>query len=138
MIERTRIHEGMSVRSSDGRKVGRISNCSERSFIVEKGFFFVTDYTAGYEDVADVSRDEVTLSCPRDEIAHASHASLRVGGLGESITLGIGGYVLPEQLSFSDDDTDILRRDRWHADHSMKQQRTNAPTYGDEGGGGLL
>ena len=91
MIDRNQVHEGMVVRSSDGKKLGRVLACEEESFIVEKGFFFSTDYVARYDDVTQVSGDEIRLSRAQKELTHREHVFMREGGLGESFTLGMGG-----------------------------------------------
>jgi hypothetical protein len=90
VIDRNQVREGMLVRSSDGKKLGRVLACAEGKFIVEKGFFFATDYIARYDDVTEVSDDEIRLSRPREGLAHHDHAVAHEGGLGESITLGWG------------------------------------------------
>lgn len=145
MIDRKRIHEGMIVRSSDGKKVGRVSNCDKGGFVVEKGFFFVTDCTPAYEDVADVSGDRVVLSYPLDKVAYRTRVLQLGGGLSESVTFGMAGYILPAHLSLREDNTDEPRGEKSdrHLDPangygSIDRRGTNAPTFGDEGGGGLL
>jgi uncharacterized protein (TIGR02271 family) len=55
------VHEGMTVRSADGEKLGKVVACEESLFVVEKGFFFPKDYVARYEQVADVGDGEVRL-----------------------------------------------------------------------------
>ncbi len=116
MIDRNQVHEGMVVRGSNGEKVGRVLSCMEGSFVVEKGFLLVTDYAARYDDVAAISGDTIQLSRPREELAHSERAPSRGGGPGESITFGMSGDVATSQPS---------RGVVW-------------PSYGDEGGGGLL
>ncbi len=97
MIDQSQVHEGMVVRGSDGKKLGRIISRTDGGFVVEKGFFLVTDYATRYDDVANISRDTIQLSRPRKEFAHGA-------------------------LQPSMGDTRGLV---W-------------PSYGDEGGGGLL
>jgi hypothetical protein len=91
VIDRNQVHEGMVVRSSDGKKLGRVMACEEESFIVEKGFFFSTDYVARYDDVTQTSGDEIRLSRAQKELTHRERVFMREGGLGESFTLGMGG-----------------------------------------------
>jgi hypothetical protein len=97
VIDRNQIHEGMVVRGSQGKKLGRVVSCTEGSFVVEKGFFLVTDHAAGYGDVAEISGDTIQLSRPWEEFAHSE----RTPSIGHE-----RGVV-------------------W-------------PSYGDEGGGGVL
>ncbi len=63
---RSSIREGMTVFSSDGEKLGKVLSCGTASFTVEKGFFFRKDYAARYEDVADVTGDEIRLGMSKD------------------------------------------------------------------------
>jgi uncharacterized protein (TIGR02271 family) len=51
----------MTVRSTDGEKLGKVIACEADRFFIEKGFFFPKDYLARYEDVVTVSGDDVLL-----------------------------------------------------------------------------
>ncbi len=97
MIDLTLVHEGMVVRGSNGKQLGRVLSRTQGGFVVEKGFFLVTDYAARYDDVAEISGDTIRLSQPREEFAH--------------------GALQPPK----GDTRGVV----W-------------PSYGDEGGGGLL
>jgi hypothetical protein len=97
VIDRSQVHEGMVVRGSDGKTLGRVLSRTDGGFVVEKRFLFVTDYATRYDDVADISGDTIQLSRPREEFAH--------------------GALLPSRGD--------ARGVVW-------------PSYGDEGGGGLL
>lgn len=88
MVPRDEIHAGMKVRSSDGKRLGRVVLCNEGNFIVEKGLFSRVDYVARYDDVAAVAGEEVSLSRRRSEIA--SVRSDAMGG-GEGATWGHEG-----------------------------------------------
>ena len=59
MFDRNQIHKGMVVRSSEGKRLGRVLTADERAFTVEKGFVRTTDYVAHYEDVKDVLGEEI-------------------------------------------------------------------------------
>ncbi len=147
MVDRSQILEGMVVRSSDGRELGRVLACGDRSFVVEKGLYFPTDYVARYDDVADVSRGEIRLSRRHEELAQGERASEREGALGESFTFGLGtGFDAPPGGAWGrgEEDED-RRRDEVRGDEREAEARRNLadpgwvpPTYGDEGGGGLL
>jgi uncharacterized protein (TIGR02271 family) len=71
-MENRGVQQGMVVRSSDGEKLGKVVQCSESFFLVEKGFFFPKDYVARYDQVTDIRDGEVLLS--------ATAASLREAG----------------------------------------------------------
>jgi hypothetical protein len=96
VIDRDQVHQGMLVRGSNGKKLGRVVRCTEGGFVVEKGFLWATDYAARYGDVAEVSAETIQLSRPRPEFAYSERQP----------SMGERGVV-------------------W-------------PSYGDEGGGGLL
>ncbi len=146
MIDRNQVHEGMLVRSSDGKKVGRVLACAEGSFIVEKGFFFVNDYVAHYEDVTDISGDEIRLSRPQEGLVHGERAFTREGALGESFTVGMGVATSPrEPWARAEEEEEEARRGTMRGDEEEAGPKYNLgehpgavpPSYGDEGGGGL-
>lgn len=80
MFDRSEIHEGMTVRSIDGHKLGRIVDITDEEFIVEKGFFRRRDFAVRLSDVREVTHGEVFLqhgqdslfSAPR-EVPHQPH-----------------------------------------------------------------
>jgi uncharacterized protein (TIGR02271 family) len=60
MKPRVTIQEGMTVRGTDGEKLGRVKSINDDgSFIVEKGLFFREDYPASLANVIAVRGDEV-------------------------------------------------------------------------------
>jgi len=148
VIDRNQVHEGMVVRSSDGKKLGRVLACEEGRFVVEKGFFFATDYIARYDDVTDISGDEIRLSQPQEKLTHGEHAFPREGGLGESFTLGMGGGLSTSSREpwarAEEEEEEASRSSRARRDEGEAGPKYNLgggsvpPSYGDEGGGGLL
>lgn len=146
MIDRNQVHEGMVVRSSDGKKLGRVLACEEGRFVVEKGFYFATDYIARYDDVADISGDEIWLSQPQEKLTHGEHAFAREGGLGESFTLGMGGGLGTSSREpwarAEEEEAEASRGTRGDEDEAGPKYHLGGgsvpPSYGDEGGGGLL
>ncbi len=145
MIERGQIHEGMTVRSSDGRRLGRVLACQESTFLVEKGFYFATDYVARYDEVADVSGDEVRLSRNEEALAHGERAFKREGGLGESFTYGGGIETSPmAPRALAEDEAEARRgsvredEDERPTSYRLGGRDTLPQCWGDEGGGGLL
>ena len=149
MIDRDQVHEGMAVRSADGKKLGRVLVCKEGTFIVEKGFFFATDYVARYEDVADIAGDEIRLSRPHEGLVHGERTFTREGGLGESFTLGVGSgldTLQGEPWARAEEEEEEARRGSVRGDGQEAGPRYDLGgrpgaiplTYGDEGGGGLL
>ena len=59
----------MTVYTSDGEKLGKVLQCEAETFIIEKGFFFPKDYIARYDDIADVTNDEIRLTRAKDAFA---------------------------------------------------------------------
>ncbi len=62
------VTEGMKVRTADGEKLGRVVLTGERTFQIEKGYFFPKEYVARYDDVQGVEEDTVVLAMTRDEL----------------------------------------------------------------------
>jgi uncharacterized protein (TIGR02271 family) len=58
---------GMTVRGSDGDKVGKIVEVSPNYVVVEKGFFFPSDHYIPTSAISSVGDDEVFLSVTKDE-----------------------------------------------------------------------
>jgi hypothetical protein len=71
MFERSEIHQGMTVRSIDGHKLGRIVDITDEEFIVEKGFFRRRDFAVRLADVREVAHGEVFLHHGRDSLFSA-------------------------------------------------------------------
>ncbi len=79
MVEKAMVHEGMRVRTSDGKNLGYVLTCEEGDFIVQRHSFSTTDYVAQYEDVADVSGGEVVLSRSRNQLVRYDPKDARSG-----------------------------------------------------------
>jgi uncharacterized protein (TIGR02271 family) len=62
------IREGMTVRSSDGEKLGKVISIGPDMFTIEKGFLFKRDYVAGKDEVRSIADDEVWLLASRQEL----------------------------------------------------------------------
>lgn len=83
------IREGMTVRSSDGEKLGKVIRCDQDAFIIEKGFFFPKDYIVRY-DQASVRGDEVLLALDASSLREAGDAErsgreTRASGMGTQV-----------------------------------------------------
>jgi hypothetical protein len=59
--------EGMNVYGADGGKVGSIVTLNPRAFVVEKGFFFPTDYAIPLAAVGRVDADGVWLTVSKED-----------------------------------------------------------------------
>ncbi len=135
-METRGIREGMTVRSSDGRKLGKVIRCGADEFIIEKGFFFPKDYVARY-DQASVSGDEVTLSLPASslrEVGGADDVRARVesaGGMGTHLgtyaggesDLGGGGRVVGE--------SEDVRREERRAEGDVRREGVKVDEEGE-------
>ena len=66
LTDRSLIREGMTVFSSDGEKLGKVLSCEASTFTIEKGFFFPKDYVARYDDIADVTGDDIRLAMTKE------------------------------------------------------------------------
>ncbi|NOK21905.1 YsnF/AvaK domain-containing protein [Corallococcus carmarthensis] len=86
MIKRNDIKEGMTVRSSDGEKLGKVFAVSEGEFHIEKGMFFPKDYLVRYVEVSDIRNGEIYLNHGREALSGLADA----GGIVEGRTGGVG------------------------------------------------
>ena len=70
MVEkmRSRVSEGMPVKTADGAKVGKVVLCQPGGFVVEKGFLSPKDLFVPYERIGNVGDGEVVLSVTRAEL----------------------------------------------------------------------
>src|SRR5262249_32076838 len=76
MVERarSRVCEGMAVRSADGEKLGKVVACQPAAFVVEKGFLFPRDLVIPYERITSVNNGENRLSVARAELGEQGTA----------------------------------------------------------------
>src|SRR5215203_6188128 len=63
----TQIQTGMTVRDSDGEKVGNVVGFDGQYVVVEKGFFFPSDHYVPTSAVASIVEDEVYLDVTKDQ-----------------------------------------------------------------------
>jgi hypothetical protein len=62
------IKEGMKVHSSDDDFLGRVIDVTSDGFVIEKGFFFPSDYEVSYEAVGSVSDEHIYLHQTMDQL----------------------------------------------------------------------
>ncbi|MBN9682240.1 YsnF/AvaK domain-containing protein [Corallococcus sp. NCSPR001] len=89
MIKRNDIKEGMTVRSSDGEKLGKVFAVSEGEFHIEKGMFFPKDYLVRYAEVSDIRNGEIFLNHGREALRGLSDS----GAVGATAATATGGTV---------------------------------------------
>jgi uncharacterized protein (TIGR02271 family) len=113
MFGREEIHEGMTVRSREGEKLGRVDVIEEDDFIIEKGIFFKREYVVLYDDVLDVREGDVILRSDvealrpnrDDDSARASESAPVTARSGASETLRVP--VVEEELEISKRDREV-------------------------------
>ena len=66
-IDIMEIEEGDDVVGSDGEKLGHVIGRKDDYIVVEKGFFFPTDYFIPASAIASVEDDKVVLTVSKDE-----------------------------------------------------------------------
>lgn len=62
------ISENMAVYSQDGEKLGHISYMDDDSFVIQKGFFFPKEFSARYDDIAEVRDSQIIMNRTRSEL----------------------------------------------------------------------
>ena len=68
MFEKSEIHKGMTVRSIDGHKLGRIVDIGSDEFVVERGFLRKRDFAVRLSDIREVAHGEVFLQHGEDSL----------------------------------------------------------------------
>ncbi|WP_146209684.1 hypothetical protein [Vitiosangium sp. GDMCC 1.1324] len=68
MYQRADLKEGMTVRSIDGHKLGKVYAVGETEFHIEKGLFFPRDYSVLYAEISDIRTGEVILVHGRESL----------------------------------------------------------------------
>jgi len=66
-MDRWNIRQGADVRSADDEKLGKVIGAEGQYIVVEKGFFFPTDYFIPASAIASVDADTVYLTVGKDE-----------------------------------------------------------------------
>ncbi|QRN99660.1 YsnF/AvaK domain-containing protein [Archangium violaceum] len=91
MFQRSQLKEGMTVRSFDGEKLGRVFALSDDAFHIEKGLFFPKDYLVRYADISDIRDGEIILLHGRESLRRLSgdEKYSTTSGLGADTTAGM-------------------------------------------------
>jgi uncharacterized protein (TIGR02271 family) len=72
MYQRSHIKEGMTVRSLDGHKLGKVYAIGETEFHIEKGLFFPKDYSCRFSEISDIRDGDIILAHGRDSLHRLS------------------------------------------------------------------
>ncbi|WNG50973.1 hypothetical protein F0U60_47725 [Archangium minus] len=91
MYQRGDLKEGMTVRSVDGHKLGKVYAVGDTEFHIEKGLFFPKDYSVRYAEISDIRHGEIILAHGKeslrafsDEVPYGSDAIAQREGIGTS------------------------------------------------------
>ncbi len=116
--DRRGVQGGMTVYSQDGEKLGTVQVCEDRSFVIEKGFFFPKDYVAMYSDVAEIRDGAVWLARGRESLTEGntlteatSATSTTAIAPGRGAGLGDTFAASPEEMRMGDDRSITSRAD---------------------------
>ena len=71
MAQRMDVRVGMSVKSRDGRPLGRVIGLLEDAFLVEKGVFFAWDYRVPFLSVDTIHEEQILLRLDKSELQKA-------------------------------------------------------------------
>jgi uncharacterized protein (TIGR02271 family) len=87
MVERarSRINAGMSVRSAEGERLGKVVNCEASGFMVEKGFLFPKDTMVPYERVVKIEDGDIYVSLTRAELGDAGRLATAATTAGAAV-----------------------------------------------------
>ncbi|WP_052519607.1 hypothetical protein [Archangium violaceum] len=95
MYQRGDIKEGMTVRSIDGHKLGKVYAVGDMEFHIEKGLFFPKDYSVRYAEISDLRNGEIILAHGKDslrafsdEVPYGSDTIAQREGIGNSRVSG--------------------------------------------------
>jgi hypothetical protein len=91
MYQRNDIKEGMTVRSVDGHKLGKVYAVGETEFHIEKGLFFPKDYAVRFAEISELRNGEIILAhgteslrSSSDEVPYGSDSIATREGIGTS------------------------------------------------------
>lgn len=111
MFSRDQLKEGMTVRSSDGEKLGKIFALGATELQIEKGIFFKKDYVISYDRVLDVRNGECFLALRKDELDATSGKYLEGYGKPAGLT-GTGVAGTERTMELREEELEIERRRR--------------------------
>jgi hypothetical protein len=90
MFQRNQVMEGMTVRSIDGEKLGKVFALGDDAFHIEKGLFFPKDYLVRYADISDIRDGELILMHGRESLLRLSSEGKSGTATGYEATAGQG------------------------------------------------
>jgi uncharacterized protein (TIGR02271 family) len=76
----SQLRQGVMVRTSDGRAVGRIARCDPDGFVIARGPGLTAEFGLDYNDVAGAKDGEVWLRCSAAEVVRKLRPERRAVG----------------------------------------------------------
>jgi len=101
MYQRIDVREGMTVRSIDGEKLGKVFAVQDGEFLIEKGLFFPKDYVCRYSEISDIRDGEIILMHGQEGLRRFSFDEDRgvLAGTGGTAGVGPGAVGIPAERS---------------------------------------
>ncbi len=113
MYQSQDIQEGMTVRSEDGHRLGKVYAVDAQEFHIEKGLFFPKDYSVRYGEISVIRDGEIILLHGKDSLRSFSEALLSSEALAPQSPVVPPEAPLPSGLRSSESLQDVwLRQER--------------------------
>jgi len=116
----SQIQVGTDVYGSDGDKVGSVAEVQPTYLVVEKGFFFPTDYYIPLSAVSQVSDGQVVLTVSRDTALHSGWETIPDGTSATTTLSDLGTTAVPATDVVSGTTADAAT---WQTDTTTDQPR---------------
>ncbi|WP_225410339.1 YsnF/AvaK domain-containing protein [Stigmatella hybrida] len=147
MYQRNDVREGMTVRSMDGEKLGKVFAVNEDEFLIEKGLFFPKDYVCRYAEISHMEDGEIILTHGKEGLHHFSFDGARdsdvMAGTGGGAGVGPGALGMEGRREMGTQDEvaipvhgerlDVVKRStqagevRVHKDVVVEEQHVTVP-----------
>lgn len=104
MYQRIDVKEGMTVRSIDGEKLGKVFAVQDGEFLIEKGLFFPKDYVCRYAEISDIRDGEIILMHGKEGLHRFSFDKDRgvLAGTGGTAGVGPGTVGIPPERAWAE------------------------------------
>lgn len=97
----SQIQVGNDVYGSDGDKVGTVAEVQPSYIVVEKGFFFPTDYYIPLSAITQVTDGQIVLNVSKDTALHSGWETIPVA-TNDAIMTGNRGWDLASEVAATD------------------------------------
>jgi uncharacterized protein (TIGR02271 family) len=129
----TQVQVGNDVYGSDGDKVGTVAEVQPTYLVVEKGFFFPTDYYIPLSAITQVNDGQVVLNVSKDTALHSGWETIPdttvTTTTGDGIMTGDRGWDMASEVTATDR---ILGEDAVGINAGVPQQAGYEATSEDE------